>query len=88
MPLFFPKLAAKFVKMFYLPFHAAEQRNKERIRDSAERLKGVTFRSRPLFAGSAGQFPERESSDRLSFHWFISLDKQRNEQLTTFKISL
>ena len=54
---------------FILPFHAAEQRNKERLNDSAESPQGEDFPKRSLFTSSVGQ-PKASSeaaSDRLHF---------------------
>jgi len=63
---------------FILPFHAAEQRNKERLNDSAESPQGDDFPKRSLFTSSVGQ-PKASSeaaSDRLHFLsplrcWFV-----------------
>ena len=47
-----------------MPFHAAEQRNKVRKNDSAERSD---FPKRPHFVSSTGKFAPGGPSERLHF---------------------
>jgi hypothetical protein len=58
-----------------LPFHAAEQRSKELINDSAERSD---FPRRLHFVSSTGQFAKGEPSEPAAFSFgSFSLGKQR-----------
>jgi len=71
---------------FIVPSHAAEQQNKERNNDSAERSD---FPKRPPFMSSAGDSAESGTSDWLSFLLvrFLWTGKE-NEQLYEIEIRL
>jgi len=56
-----------FTDNLYLPFHAAEQRNKERISDSAEYSTRIRLSDVARLLSSAGKPREAGSSERLPF---------------------
>jgi len=56
----------------FLPFHAAEQRNKVQNNDSVERSD---FPRSLHFMSSAGESAISRPSERLHFLWFVSLCK-------------
>jgi hypothetical protein len=65
-----------------MPFSEAEQRNKERKNNSSYNpAKGATFRGRPFFMSSIGQFRNAAPSDWLPFLLVLFLKaRQENEQ--------